>query len=111
MPRTSVLEGTKTIPGTQNDDKYYSLWGQAQQIGVFLPAGLQEAAGVSQGPPPTTQLICLYAGNLMIQLPTHHRAPPVALHSEVRTKEQICDSEEQGLGQWPGIFIIFISLK
>lgn len=56
-------------------------------------------------------LICLYADNLMIQIPTHHCAPPVALDSEVGTKEQICDSEEQGLSQWPGIFIIFISLK
>lgn len=55
---------------------------------------LQEAAGVSQIPP-TMQLICIYADNLMIQLSTHHCAPPVALHSEVGTEEQICDSEEQ----------------
>lgn len=61
--------------------------------------------------PPTMQLICLYADILMINLSTHHHAPPVALHSEVRTKEQICDSKEQRLSQWPGIFIIFISLK
>jgi len=35
----------------------------------------------------------------------------VALHSEIGTEEQICNSKEQRLGQWPGIFIIFISLK
>lgn len=57
------------------------------------------------------QLTCLYADNLTIQLPTHHCAPPVALHSEVGTEEQVCDSQEQRLGQWPRIFIIFISLK
>lgn len=33
--------------------------------------------------------------NLMIQLSTHHRAPPVALHSEVGAEEQIRDREEQ----------------
>lgn len=47
----------------------------------------------------------------MIQLWTHHGAPAVALHGEVGAEEQVCDCQQQRLGQGPGILIVLIPLK
>lgn len=41
---------------------------------------------------------------------SHHGASPVALDREVWAEEQVCDGQEQGLSQGPGILVLLLTL-
>ena len=69
--------------------------------GSPCPRQLQRAP--SRGLSPPGQAWGVPAGS-------HHSAPPVALHGEVRAEEQVRDGQEQGLGQRPGVLIIVLCL-